>query len=567
MSSGHSITLTSLRRRDVQSVSYPNGQTTTYNYFANSGDRRLQEILNQKTGGITISKFDYTYDVVGNISSWTQQTDSDPAKAYDLFYDRADQLTGATWRTTDATPTILKRYGYAYDPAGNRTTEQIDDVPLKASYNNMNRITSQDPGGITKFGGTLSEAARVTIQSKPVTVGADNKFAGTALLASGTNTVEVQATDYSGNTRTNTYQVNVSGASKSFIFDPNGNETSDGTRTFEWDAENRLTAINNGTHRSEFTYDGLSRRVRIVEKDNNVVTNDTRFLWCSEELCEERDSAGSTTTKRFFPQGEQQGTDSFFYTRDHLGSIRALADTTATLRARYDYDPYGRSTKLTGDKDATFTVTGYYAHAPSGLLLTHYRAYDPSLARWISSDPIGLFGGINSYAYVSNNPISEVDPLGLCELPNTSRDKAETAITTNIYRATKTGLQIQLTAKVTGADYKDFNWVQTVTTNAPLAGKPANRPYPDTDKDQKTPFYWNPREQKEFEDRAKAAGASTIFQDQPYRDFTGGVISWHADLSLVGIKPDGTFDRLKSFSYGFTLDAAGVHLEPLKEVK
>src|SRR5262249_57368571 len=85
---------------------------------------------------------------------------------------------------------ILKRYGYAYDPAGNRTVEQIDDVPFKASYNNLNRLLSQDPGGITRFAGTLSEAAKVTIQSKPATVGADNKFSGTATLAGGTNPVD-----------------------------------------------------------------------------------------------------------------------------------------------------------------------------------------------------------------------------------------------------------------------------------------------------------------------------------------------------------------------------------------
>src|SRR5262249_27468287 len=203
---------------------------------------------------------------------------------------------------------------------------------------------------------------KVTVQSQPATVGADNKFSGTATPASGTNSVDVQATDYSGNTRTSTYQVTVSGTTKSFSHDPNGNMTGDGTRTFEWDAENRLTAVNNGTHRSEFSYDGLSRRIHIVEKDNSVVTTDTRFLWCGEELCEERDSTGGTVTKRFFPHGEQQGTDNFFYTRDHLGSIRELIDTASNIRARYDYDPYGRSTKVSGDKDVSFTFTGHYTH-------------------------------------------------------------------------------------------------------------------------------------------------------------------------------------------------------------
>ncbi|MCL4848503.1 MAG: hypothetical protein KJ066_18310 [Acidobacteria bacterium] len=48
--------------------------------------------------------------------------------------------------------------------------------------------------------------------------------------------------------------------------DANGNLTADGTRTFEWDARNQLVAVTVGTHRSEFVYDGLQRRVRQVEK-------------------------------------------------------------------------------------------------------------------------------------------------------------------------------------------------------------------------------------------------------------------------------------------------------------
>ena len=189
--------------------------------------------------------------------------------------------------------------------------------------------------------------------------------------------------------------------------------TGDGTRTFEWDAENRLTAVNNGTHRSEFSYDGIDRRIRIVEKENSVVTTDTRFLWCGEELCEERDSTGATTTKRFFPQGEQQGIDNSFYTRDHLSSIRELIDDTGAIRARYDYDPYGRTNKISGDKDTTFRFTGHYFHNASELELSLFRVYDPSTSRWMSEDPIGFLGGPNFFAYATNRPSSAWDPYGL----------------------------------------------------------------------------------------------------------------------------------------------------------
>jgi RHS repeat-associated protein len=124
-------------------------------------------------------------------------------------------------------------------------------------------------------------------------------------------------------------------------------------------------------------------------------------------------------TQRFFAQGFQTLAPysslpaSFYYTNDHLGSIREVLDATGTLRARYDYDAWGQRTKLSGDLDADFGFTGHLHHKPTGLILTHYRAYDPRLGRWLSRDPIGERGGINLYGYVGNNPINWVDPLGL----------------------------------------------------------------------------------------------------------------------------------------------------------
>jgi RHS repeat-associated protein len=144
-----------------------------------------------------------------------------------------------------------------------------------------------------------------------------------------------------------------------------------------------------------------------------------RFVWNGNVLAEERDNTGSTVVKRFFAQGEQRrneklGTmEAFYYTRDHLGSVREVTDASGELRARYDYDVWGNSVTVNGDMSLDFGYTGQYFHALSGLNLFLYRPYNPPLGRWLSRDPIGEAGGLNLYGYVENNPVNLTDPLGL----------------------------------------------------------------------------------------------------------------------------------------------------------
>jgi RHS repeat-associated protein len=402
----------------LSSVAYPNGQTTSFNYFSNTNDERLQTIWNQNASAATISKFDYTYDAEGQIQSWTQQADTNQAAVYQIGYDTVDQLTSAILSSQSS---VLKSFYYGYDSAGNRRSEQIDMGIAQAGFNNVNQLLSRSGGGSLSFKGSISEPGTVTVGGTPATMTSATNFVGWVDTLVGTNVVPTVATDYSGNSRTNNYQIVVTNGlvAKTLTYDLNGNlsavVTSTATNTYEWDAADRLVAINRGTNRSEFTYDGGGRRVRIVEKQSGSTVSDKRFVWCGTELCEERDSTGGTVNRRFFGQGEQISGTNYFFTRDHLGSVREIVDSSGTVGARFDYDPYGRRTKVSGSFESDFGFTGHYCHAVSELYLTLFRAYDADTARWLNRDPIQEYGGINLYAYVRNQPLARVDSWGLAD--------------------------------------------------------------------------------------------------------------------------------------------------------
>lgn len=155
--------------------------------------------------------------------------------------------------------------------------------------------------------------------------------------------------------------------------------------------------------------------MKVIELSNGVLVSEKRLLWCELGICEER-NVNDVVLKRFFPQGEQHLGTNYYYTRDHLGSIRELTDPSAVVIARYAYSPWGTKTKVQGDGiDSTFAFTGLYQFKLPTCLFTPTRIYDCETARWLSRDTLEdaeLLQGANLYAYVGNNPVNYLDPSG-----------------------------------------------------------------------------------------------------------------------------------------------------------
>jgi RHS repeat-associated protein len=98
---------------------------------------------------------------------------------------------------------------------------------------------------------------------------------------------------------------------------------------------------------------------------------------------------------------------------DHLGSPRKITDAGRGIVWDAVFTPFGEEDSIAGSETANWRFPGQYHDAEAGLSYNYRRTYDPALGRYLQSDPIGLEGGLNTYAYSLQNPVKFIDPRGL----------------------------------------------------------------------------------------------------------------------------------------------------------
>ena len=106
----------------------------------------------------------------------------------------------------------------------------------------------------------------------------------------------------------------------------------------------------------------------------------------------------------------------YCYHFNAIGSTIATTDQSQNIMNAYSYDAFGNVVAQTEVQPQPFKFVGQHGvmTEPNGFYYMRARYYDPRVGRFISEDPIGFDGGINFYAYASNNPVLLIDPNGLC---------------------------------------------------------------------------------------------------------------------------------------------------------
>jgi RHS repeat-associated protein len=105
----------------------------------------------------------------------------------------------------------------------------------------------------------------------------------------------------------------------------------------------------------------------------------------------------------------------YYVHADHLGTPQLVTDGSQNVVWSATYQPYGATGTITASITQNLRLPGQYADSETGFNYNGFRDYMPNLGRYLETDPIGLRGGANGYAYVDANPIRDADLSGLGE--------------------------------------------------------------------------------------------------------------------------------------------------------
>ncbi|MFQ6311467.1 RHS repeat-associated core domain-containing protein [Lysobacter capsici] len=384
---------------DLRTVTYPDGVVVDY---LRDTQARIKEI-GVKPPGIarTVLLNNAAYEPFGPVAGWTYGNGRTLSRSYDLDYRPKTVFDAASGGLS---------LGYGYNTVG-ELTELKDGLQsafqAKYDYDTLGRLK------ITRDGSTGTALE---------TYGYDATGNRTSLLHGGiTDTYNYptishrlsgvgavsRGYDAVGNT------ISIGGTAKEFVYNPN----------------DRMKQVKQGgVVKMGYRYNAKGERVAAITGDTGSVTTYTLYdeagHWVGDY-----DSNGTAVQQAVWmgdaPVGLLVGagaTTSVKYVQpDHLGTPRSVIDPARDV-AIWTWDAksevFGNSPpNQDPDQDSTTFVFNLrfpgQRHDPNtGLSYNYFRDYDPVSGRYIQVDPVGLAGGINAYAYVSGNPVSNTDRTG-----------------------------------------------------------------------------------------------------------------------------------------------------------
>jgi RHS repeat-associated protein len=403
--------------------------TTTYTY--DSVDRLSSKATPQGT-------LSYTYDPAGNVSSISSSNANGTSVAY--AYDQLNRLITVV---DNRLPAGQNTTSYTYDPASNLTAVTYPNgLQSILTYDALNRLNALN-GGTASYTYTLGPAGNrlSTIEQTGRAVNwsydgiyrltneavANDPNSNNGAVAYGLDPVgnRLSISSTLATIPSGTFNYNANDWLSTETYDNNGNTLSSGGRTFAYDFQNRLKAMNGGA--VSMLYDGDGNR---ISKTANGIT--------TGYLVDDVNPTGLPQVLEALVNGAVQRTYTYgidrisqnqlingvwtasFYGYDGGGHVRRLTDIAGTQTDTYQYDAFGNIINSIGSTPNNYLYRGEQFDSDLGLYYLRARYYNPITGRFLTRDPqagrIGKPATSHKYLYAAADPVNRRDPSGRDDL-------------------------------------------------------------------------------------------------------------------------------------------------------
>jgi RHS repeat-associated protein len=257
---------------------------------------------------------------------------------------------------------------YKYDTRGNRLTS----LSHSYTYNDLNQLTDSTTHTYSydADGNLIEEKNKLTTETKKYYYNSENRLIMYEHYPNDVSPADIVAT-YKYDIQGRRFQKNVNGTVTNFF----------------WEGDNLALELDGNLQ-------PIRRYVYGVGKDD---------VEGYVELSE--------VTGGLFDQYKQGW---YSYVKDQVGTIyKVYSENTQQIIDTLAYDVFGNMFNQTGSSTGNIRFHSKYYDQESGLNYFYYRYYNPDNGRFINEDPIGFNGGFNMYLFVDNDPVDEIDPLGL----------------------------------------------------------------------------------------------------------------------------------------------------------